>query len=522
MSDAQKFWTFGEMLDKVQDDTDISSDDPDEQFIKFSEFIGYFNEGIEEARNEICALDEDYFLSKDSLIMIEGESDYPMPENIYADKIRGVVFDDGSERYMVKRLRRKDLFMNIHRSSDSDNADGAYQHYIRNDTPGERKFVLLPAAREESTPDTADLSATPPEVQAPFVLPITRYYIRNANRIPSLGEYVKNEILYPTAFNVAAGTLTVDPTFPYTTGDKIQFKLASSAFLLPSGLEEETTYYVVRVSATRIKLAASLAAARLAASGLLTGDRIQETPSGSVTGTTGLDGNAVFTLSHTPYSTGEVQVYVNGVYMRQGTHYNIAASTITFVSGFIPQVGQEIDVIYYPVSEDLTTRPTEAQVVPAGTIDGANTTFTLPSTPANAASVKLYLDGVLLEQDDDYTISGRTLELAVAPAVGQLLDAVYDTAVIFFYDQGKGYFTLKVAATRAIIEATVIDIPEFSTFIMEWVKANCLFKEGDPRLQGCIAKLEQQRKQMNDSLSNREPDDENTMELDLSFYEDMN
>ena len=43
------------MLDKVQDDTDISSDDPDEQFIKFSEFIGYFNEGIEEARNEICA-----------------------------------------------------------------------------------------------------------------------------------------------------------------------------------------------------------------------------------------------------------------------------------------------------------------------------------------------------------------------------------------------------------------------------------------------------------------------------------
>ena len=57
-----------------------------------------------------------------------------MPENIYADKIRGVVFDDGSERYMVKRLRPRPL--NIHRSSDSDNADSALQHYIRNDTPG--------------------------------------------------------------------------------------------------------------------------------------------------------------------------------------------------------------------------------------------------------------------------------------------------------------------------------------------------------------------------------------------------
>ena len=46
----------------------------------------------------------------------------------------------------------------------------------------------------------------------------------------------------PTAFNVAANFITVDP-FPYT-GDKIQFKLASSASL-PLG-PGKRPYYVVR------------------------------------------------------------------------------------------------------------------------------------------------------------------------------------------------------------------------------------------------------------------------------------
>ena len=125
--------------------------------------------------------------------------------------------------------------------------------------------------------------------------------------------------------------------------------------------------------------------------------------------------------------------------------------------------------------------------------------------------------GVLLEQDDDYTISGRTLELAVAPRRGILLDAVYDTAVIFFSMTREGYFTLKVAATRAIIETTVVDIPEFSTLHHGMGEGQLLVQGRTHPAPGCIAKLEQQRKQMNDSLSNRRPDDENTMGLISPF-----
>lgn len=86
---------------------------------------------------------------------------------------------------------------------------------------------------------------------------------------------------------------------------------------------------------------------------------------------------------------------------------------------------------------------------------------------------------------------------------------------------GTEYFTLRVAATEAIIRATLIDIPEFTSFVLSWVKANCLFKDGDPRLMGEVAKLEQQRKQMVDTLTEKEPDNDDTVEMDLSHYEEM-
>ncbi len=44
---------------------------------------------------------------------------------------------------------------------------------------------------------------------------------------------------------------------------------------------------------------------------------------------------------------------------------------------------------------------------------------------------------------------------------------------------------------------------------------------GDPRSEGSAAWFEGWRKQMVESLSNREPDDDDTIEGDYSHYEDM-
>jgi len=63
--------------------------------------------------------------------------------------------------------------------------------------------------------------------------------------------------------------------------------------------------------------------------------------------------------------------------------------------------------------------------VPSGTVNGSNTSFSLTYEPTSADSLSLYLDGILLELTTDYSISGTTITMVVAPAVGQKLYASF-------------------------------------------------------------------------------------------------
>jgi hypothetical protein len=86
---------------------------------------------------------------------------------------------------------------------------------------------------------------------------------------------------------------------------------------------------------------------------------------------------------------------------------------------------------------------------------------------------------------------------------------------------GTVYFILQVAATAAIQNATLMDIPEFSTFLMQWVKCRCFEKEGDPRLSGAIETLAQQRLQMTSALVKGVDDDADEIQPDFSHYNEM-
>lgn len=346
MSDEQKIWTFGEAVDKVRQETSLNEDDPDEEFVTFAEIIGFFNEGIDEAEGEIMGLNQDYFLAYDYMPLVEGQSEYDYPLNIYANKFRGIIFNSDGIRYVVHKYKHYQKFENIEEDQAEDDGQ-EYRYFPVNNRPGERKMVLVPAARETSV--LAPLS--------PVSTHIRRWYIRNANRIPLVGDYTNREDILPASVDTGTNVITVDPTYPYVTGDQVKLSITGTS-TLPSPLAAGTVYYVIAVSDTTIKLATSASNARL------------------------------------------------------GTEIN------------------------------LTTT-------------------------------------------------------------------------------GTGFFTLKVAATEAIIRATVIDIPEFTQFIMEWVKANCLFKDGDPRIAGVVAKLEQQRKMMQDTLAEAEPDDDDVIAMDLSAYQEM-
>lgn len=346
MSDEQKIWTFGDALDKVRKDVDLTEDDPDEEFVSFDEFAGYFNDGINEAQSEIVKIDEEYFLSKYNVPLVTDEDEYILPPNILAQKIRGIMYANGTTIYPVKKFRRMNKFENIAMAAQyGESAD--YMYYLLNDRPGQVRLVTVPPSRED---------AVVPPMASPFT-PMQLWFIRGANKVPLTGEYCNREDILPTAVNTGTSVITVDPIFPYVTGNAVKLSLQGAA-TLPSPLVAGTVYYVIRLTDTTIQLASTLQNAR---------------------------------------------------------------------------AGTEIP---------LTT-------------------------------------------------------------------------------QGTLFFSMKVAATTDIMRATVLDIPEFTTFIMEWVKTNCMLKDGDPRLPLYASKTEAQRKLMVDTLTTREPDDESTVEMDYSIYQDL-
>jgi len=142
-----KTWTYAEAREKLQDDLDLQ----EELFITPNELMGYFNDAIDEAETIVHNLYEDYFLTSDTVTVLNGVSRYPMPVDIFANKLRLVTLDDDCETEIKRaKLGAKSEY------------DLAYNIQHRNALEG-ITFNLLG-------------TTTPGQV-------ITRWYIRNANRV---------------------------------------------------------------------------------------------------------------------------------------------------------------------------------------------------------------------------------------------------------------------------------------------------------------------------------------------------
>jgi hypothetical protein len=90
-------------------------------------------------------------------------------------------------------------------------------------------------------------------------------------------------------------------------------------------------------SAGNVLTATSSSAADWAAPAAAPNFAGSEVPSGSITGTTGSDGNPTFTLAHTPVANS-LQLFKNGVRMilGAGKDYTLSTNTITFLAPNIP------------------------------------------------------------------------------------------------------------------------------------------------------------------------------------------
>lgn len=65
------------------------------------------------------------------------------------------------------------------------------------------------------------------------------------------------------------------------------------------------------------------------------------------------------------------------------------------------------------------------QEVPAGLVNGVNTSFGLSKMPIYPKSVILFLNGIIQAQGPHYSISGQTITFVDPPAAGQVPYAFY-------------------------------------------------------------------------------------------------
>jgi uncharacterized protein YoxC len=147
-----------------------------------------------------------------------------------------------------------------------------------------------------------------------------------------------------------------------------------------------------------------------------------ETPTGTINGS-----NTSFTLSHTPAPVVSLTLYRNGLIQTNGVDFTIGGSTLTFLAGSVPKVGDIVLAYYRVPGTGAAIMFTDAEM-PGGSANGTNLTFTLASAPNPTASLKIYKNGVLLSQGGDYSVSGSSITFAgtaTAPQTGDSLLATY-------------------------------------------------------------------------------------------------
>lgn len=149
-----KIWTWGELKNKVLRDLDLE----DEDFISPNELLGYANAAVNEAEQEFIAIYPKYFETMTDLELVKGEDTYTLPSDIYANKITLIQYDDGSNKYPIRRI--KDL-----KEIAYVNENDCYRYRIFNASGVGSRIVLYPASRESSVGN------------------VTIYHLRNALEI---------------------------------------------------------------------------------------------------------------------------------------------------------------------------------------------------------------------------------------------------------------------------------------------------------------------------------------------------
>lgn len=148
MTVATKFWTRLEIWTKFKDENDIDDED---DFVDKAEVTGWMNDAIDQAEAVIHTNYEDYFLKPGNVALTENVDTSDLPTDIYAHKIRSMIYTNGNRIYEITHLPtlQKFLEFRLARSTSASPTDELC-YFIVNTTPGAPKIKWSPVPKETS------------------------------------------------------------------------------------------------------------------------------------------------------------------------------------------------------------------------------------------------------------------------------------------------------------------------------------------------------------------------------------
>lgn len=149
--------TYSELKSNLQKELDIE----DETFITAAELLNYFNEAVDMVESTIHTIYEDYFLTSTPISLVSGTATYDMPTDIYAQKVRGMFYSDGSAN--IFEIRRVRELNEINYLTLNQSTTYGYRYLITNSGTNGLKFAFYPTPNETNSN-------------------ITLWYLRNAKR----------------------------------------------------------------------------------------------------------------------------------------------------------------------------------------------------------------------------------------------------------------------------------------------------------------------------------------------------
>lgn len=134
-------WTWAQLKAKVISDLNLTGED----FVDPTELLGYGNEAVSQTEKQVHTIYEDYLLASSPVALTAGTSDYALPSDIFAHKIRGLYYNDGTTKYEISRIKKL---------SDVNYVESTWSRYeyrIVNSASVGPRIRLFPASLETSS-----------------------------------------------------------------------------------------------------------------------------------------------------------------------------------------------------------------------------------------------------------------------------------------------------------------------------------------------------------------------------------